>query len=137
MADFEIAYKRTSIFEGGYSNVPDDNGNWTGGRKGSGTLVGTNFGISAPDYAAYIGKVPTVDDMKNMPVSIAKIIYKKKYWAAVHGDEIRNQQIANNLYDMAVNAGIGAAIMLANRKANLPEKTRWDDTLLNAINQTV
>lgn len=137
MADFEIAYNRTAKFEGGYSNVADDNGNWTGGKKGAGSLVGTNYGISAPDYAAYMGKTPTVNDMKNMPISVAKIIYKKKYWTGMRGDEIRNQSIANGIYDMAVNAGIGTAIILAKRSRNIAENTKMDNDFLNLLNQAL
>lgn len=136
MADFEIAYKRTSVFEGGYSNVADDNGNWTGGKKGVGKLVGTNYGISAPDYAAYMGKTPTVNDMVYMPVSVAKKIYKNKYWKGIRGDEIESQQFANNLYDMSVNAGVGTAVILAKRAAKVPENTIMDDNFLEIINQT-
>ena len=135
MADFEKAYSRTSIFEGGYSSIPDDNGNWTGGKKGSGILVGTNYGISAPDYAAYMGKNPSILDMKNMPIEVAKSIYKKKYWAAIRGDEINNQDTANGIYDMAVNGGIGTSIILAKRAANVPENTKMDDAFLNILNQ--
>ena len=136
MADFEIANSRTSIFEGGYSIIPDDNGNWTGGKKGVGILVGTKYGISAPDYAAYLGRVPTASDMKNMTIEVAKKIYYKKYWVAIRGDEINNQDTANGIYDMAVNSGIGTSIILAKRAANVPENTKMDDAFLNTLNQT-
>jgi hypothetical protein len=36
--------------EGGYSNDPDDPGNWTGGKVGVGRLLGTKFGIAAKGY---------------------------------------------------------------------------------------
>ena len=32
MASFEIAYNLTAKNEGGYTDNPDDNGNWTGGK---------------------------------------------------------------------------------------------------------
>ena len=33
--------------EGGLSLDPNDRGNWTGGKKGSGELRGTKYGIAA------------------------------------------------------------------------------------------
>lgn len=138
MADFETAYNRVKQNEGGYSDKEEDNGNWTGGMRGVGILVGTNYGITAPEYAAYIGKVPTVSDMKSMSPETAKFIFKKKYWMGIRGDEIVNQDTANGLIDMAVNAGIGTAIILEKRAARwLPENTVMDDNFLNKINQTV
>lgn len=137
MANFEQAYKRTAVFEGGYAAHPDDNGNWTGGKKGVGVLVGTNYGISAPVYKTYLGRTPSVEDMKNIPVSARRAIYKKHYWDIVRGDEIKNQPIANSLYDMAVNAGPGMAIIQLKRAKKYHEFTpMMTNDFLDVINQT-
>ncbi|RKS00404.1 glycosyl hydrolase 108 family protein [Flavobacterium sp. 102] len=138
MADFEKAFKRTGIFEGGYTDNPDDNGNWTGGKKGVGDLVGTNYGISAPVYMAYIKRKPTVQDIKNMPHAAVKDIYKKTYWSPIRGNEINDQEVANGIYDMAVNSGVGTAIKLAKRAKRIPENkitSKMDDDFLNLLNQ--
>lgn len=126
MADFEIAYQRTARFEGGYTADPDDNGNWTGGAKGKGVLVGTNFGITAPELMSAIKRVPTVSDMKNIPTDLVKKIYRNNYWNPIKGDEINDQNIANELYDSAVNMGVGTAIILSKRALGLPENTVMD-----------
>lgn len=135
MAKFEIAHKITAINEGGYTDEPDDNGNWTGGKKGAGKLIGTKYGISAPVLMAYLVRVPTVNEMKNLTHQVVRSIYKKNYWDSIRGDEIESQEIANGIYDMAVNAGVGTAIILAKRARNLAENTRMDNKFLNQLNQ--
>jgi lysozyme family protein len=135
MANFEIADKLTRISEGGYSDHPEDNGNWTGGDIGKGILIGTRYGISAPVLKTYLGRVPAVSEMKNLSEDIADKIYIKNYWKVIRGDEITNQDIANKIYDMAVTSGPGTAIILAKRARNHPESTKMDDQFLNLLNQ--
>jgi lysozyme family protein len=95
--------------EGGYTNNPNDNGNWTGGKRNVGNLVGTNFGISAPVYGEWIGRTPTVADMKAITKPIALQIYKKNYWDAMRADSINSQSVANILVDHGINAGVSRA----------------------------
>lgn len=134
MADFETAYKRTAKFEGGYQCDPDDNGNWTGGKKYVGVLTGTNFGITAPDLMSHLGRIPSRNDMRNIPIEMVEEIYKKDYWNPINGDKIVNQDIANELYDSAVNMGVGTAILLMHRTNGLPNSTSMTDGLLDKIN---
>lgn len=70
----------TVKYEGGYSNNPNDRGNWTGGHVGIGTLKGTKYGIAAHAY-------PTLD-IKNLTLEDAKSIYEKDYWNKMHGDHL-------------------------------------------------
>lgn len=137
MADFEIAYKRTARNEGGYQNDVDDNGNWTGGKKGIGDLVGTNFGITAPELGAYLHRKATVQDMKSLLPATAKLIFRKNYWNPVWGDKINSQDIANDFYDSAVNTGVGTAIILEKRNKGLEESTSMNQELLNHLNNLV
>jgi lysozyme family protein len=134
MADFKKAYQRTAKIEGGYTNDPDDNGNWTGGKKDVGHLVGTNYGITAPELAAYLGRTPTPAEMKNMPRERAESIFQKNYWDTIRGDEIIDQDEANDLFDMGVNGGVGTAILLAHRANGLADSTRMTNELLNKLN---
>lgn len=134
MADFLTAFNRTAKFEGGYQCDPDDNGNWTGGIKGSGTLIGTNYGISAPVLKSYLDREPLINDMKYMPLPVRNNIYKRSYWNQFRGDEINSQDEANALYDAAVNMGVGTAIKLACRAAGLPEVTHMANEIINALN---
>jgi hypothetical protein len=66
-----------SVFneEGGYSNDKKDTGNYH-----NGVFVGTNHGVSAPILAEYLGRTPTVEDMKALRKEDARGIYKKQYY---------------------------------------------------------
>jgi len=91
-AKFKDAINKTLISEGGYVNDPQDRGGET------------NFGISKRAY-------PDVD-IKNLTVAGAKEIYKRDYWDRVRADEINSQEIANGLFDTAVNMGVRTASKL-------------------------
>jgi len=135
MANFEIADKLTRTSEGGYSDHREDNGNWTGGKIGNGVLIGTKYGISAPVLMTYLGRVPKLSEMKKLSSETVTKIYNKNYWKVIRGDEILNQDISNQIYDMAVTSGPGTAIILAKRVRNHPESTKMDDEFLNLLNQ--
>lgn len=67
-----IAFVRK--WEGGYSDNPDDHGNWTGGRKGHGELKGTKYGVSAASYPQL--------DIRNLTMAEADAIFFRDYWQA-------------------------------------------------------
>ena len=137
MANFEIAHKIVAKHEGGYSNLEWDRGNYIcdyngkgysakgASKKGktakdftcdAGTLkfVGTNWGISAPILATYLGRTPTVADMKNLSNETATKIFKKNYWDRINGDQIKDQDTANILYDSIVQHGEGGTKNIIN-----------------------
>jgi lysozyme family protein len=95
MADFDQAVTKTLIHEGG-SRVTDDP-NDRGGL--------TKYGISQRSY-------PNVD-IRNLTEDEAKGIYKRDYWDRVSADIIIDQQVAENLFDTAVNMGPRTASRLA------------------------
>ena len=86
--------------EGGYQNNPDDNGNWTGGKKGVGQNKGTKFGISAASY-------PDLD-IKNLTREQAVAIYKRDYWDAIGADQLP-ESLRDTAFDAAVNQGAQTA----------------------------
>jgi lysozyme family protein len=106
MADFNQAQEFVKVVEGGYGNDSRDNGNWTGGKVNSGILIGTNHGISAPVLKEWLGRTPSIADMKNLPYSTALQIYKKNYWDALSLSIVENQSLALLIYDGAVNQGV-------------------------------
>lgn len=114
MADFEQAFNLTMKIEGGYQNSKEDNGNYV-----DGVLIGTKYGITAPELKAHLGRMPTVDDMKNLSLETAKGIYKNNYWDVNRLDEVSNQPIANELFDTSVNCGEKTAAMFLQRALNL------------------
>lgn len=91
--------------EGGYQALPGDNGNY----NSLGQLVGTNYGISAKVYENWIGRPPSVADMKAITKDLSIMIYRSWYWDAIGASFINNQSIANLIVDHAVNAGVYAA----------------------------
>lgn len=84
--------------EAGYSDDPQDPGNWTGGKIGVGELKGTKFGIAANTYGHL--------DIKNLTLDHAAQIYIDDFlgplWANKYDDGVAFQ-----LLDFAVNSGFG------------------------------
>ena len=125
--------------EGGYTANPNDNGNWTGGRKGVGKLVGTNKGITAQALAKAKG-VPvssiTAKDIKNITTAEAKSIYTNNYFTAPGIDKLPSDLQANVL-DMAINAGPSRAISLLQEAAGVKADGKiGPDTIKAAQNVT-
>lgn len=110
MAQFEKSQKIVGINEGGYQNDPDDDGNWY-----MGNLIGTNWGIAATTLAGYLGRTPTVADMKSLSRATAEQILKKNYWDANNFGKLENQSVATMLYDGAVNHGVHGMRYLVER----------------------
>lgn len=101
MANFQKAMERLINVEGYVSNHVQDRGGYT------------IFGISEKVYPI------DVSAMKNMSrqeaLKHAEMIYKRDYWDKLRLNEIIDQDIANSIFDMAVNAGIkNASLMIQN-----------------------
>ena len=83
--------------------------------------------------------------MMAMSYDTAKQIYKKNYWAPIMGDDIKNQSIANIIYDTAVNAysqafyGVRQALKNQNVKINGADievkKAFVNSDIINALNK--
>lgn len=110
MAEFEKAQALVALSEGGYQNDPRDSGNYYNGN-----LIGTNWGISAPTLASYLGRDPSVSDMKSLSRKTAEQIYRVNYWDKNNLGQIKNQSIANLLYDGVVNHGSNSMRMLLSK----------------------
>lgn len=78
----------TSV-EGGYSNHASD--------KGSATKYGIIEKVARAN--GYNG------DMKELPIAVAKSIYKKDYYERYNLDKIKNNKIALSIFDWVVNSG--------------------------------
>lgn len=109
MADFLTAYKITAKNEGGYVDDLND----AGGE--------TYCGITRKNFPHWTGWTE-VDQHK--PIKSGTIIpeidllvedfYRNNFWNPVNGNTITDQDLANQVYDMAVNAGVGEALKLMN-----------------------
>mgnify|MGYP002149219617 FL=1 len=101
MASFNTYSGKLLEAEGGYQANPADSGNY----NSLGQLVGTNRGISAPVYEDWIGRPPSVTDMKNISLDTALDIYENNYWNVLGCDEMTSQFVAEIVCDHGVNAG--------------------------------
>ena len=133
MAEFKIAFERTNKFEGFYSNDPKD----TGGE----TLYGISRkkGAPFPEFWALVDKYKKKpgfpNNMKSEPrfKQMIEGWYKNNYWDTVRLDEVRNQNLANQLYDISVNKGAGAAKRFAGQLARVPSN-QVTDVILKRLN---
>lgn len=86
--------------EAGFTENPNDPGNWTGGKVLVGKLKGTKYGISAAAY-------PDLD-IANLTIDQARDIYRRDYWDKISGDKLP-PSIALVVFDGAVNSGFGTS----------------------------
>jgi lysozyme family protein len=84
--------------EGGFTKDPRDRGNWTGGKVGSGKLLGTKYGIAANTFPHL--------DIPNLTKAQAEKIYREQYWNAINGDTLASG-VDLAAFDAAVNSGAG------------------------------
>lgn len=110
MTSFKKAQKIVGISEGGYQDNPRDEGNYY-----KGNLIGTNWGISAPTLAYYLGRIPTKLEMQNLSRETAEQILKTNYWLKNNLDKLNNQSVATLIYDGVVNQGTNAMRFLMNK----------------------
>jgi len=87
-------------YEGGFSNIRSDPGNWTGGKVGSGQLKGTKYGIAANSH-------PNLD-IANLTMEQADAIFKTEYWDTIGGDAMP-MGVDLVSFDVSVNSGSGKA----------------------------
>ena len=107
--------------EGLYSNDKDD----AGGE--------TKFGISKRSY-------PNLD-IKNLSVQKAKQIYKKDFWENQNYKNIKNENLAIKIFDLAVNVGTSRANKLIKRSLRsvnkkVEENGILDDATICLINES-
>ena len=97
---FDEAFDRLIGHEGGYSDNPAD----PGGR----TMWGVTERVARS--WGYTGH------MRDLPRSTAKEIYKALYWDKVRAEEIP-EVVRFDVFDTAVNSGVGQSIKLLQRAA--------------------
>lgn len=110
--NYDEAFARVIGHEGKFQNHYHDRGNWTSGQVGIGELRGTKYGISAMSYPK--------EDIKNLTLERAKEIYHEDFWLRVRGDLLPNA-IAYQLFDAAINHGIGNAIRMLQRAVGVAD----------------
>lgn len=123
MSDFRIAEQLTGINEGGYVNDPNDKGgetyagisrnNWSGWR---GWLIIDGLKETDGVSAALINRKAKAN------VQLVELIwsfYKQNFWDINQLGLIRDQQLANTVYDFGVNSGTARAAKYLQDSVNL------------------
>lgn len=120
MARFEIAHKATSQNEGGYSLNPSDKGAetyrgiarafWPKWQGWQGIDAAKKRLLPPPPYGTreYRNWVAHLNDLLASAPLLQKYVdefYKANFWDAYRLGEIENQEVADWIYDHAVNAG--------------------------------
>lgn len=100
--NYDEALRRLLVHEGGYSNDPGDPGG------------PTKYGITIIDYRKYINPRGTANDVKNMTVDQAKIIYRAHYANPLHFDDLPSG-VDYAVFDYGVNSGISRAAKVLQR----------------------
>lgn len=107
---FDSFFEELIQVEGGYSDNPND----SGGK--------TKYGITEAVARAhgYVGS------MRDLPLSEAKILYKKRYWDVLKLDDVDklSSLIARKLADIAVNMGHNRAGTFLQRSLNVLNRRR-------------
>lgn len=141
MANFEIAHEKTSSIEGGYVNDPTDNGketyrgisrkyfpDWKGweiiDQYKENTTLKRNQYINNPDLDVL------VDDF-----------YKQHFWDSIKLGSINYQELANEMFDTAVNMGLKTSVKFLQEALNLLNKNEksYQDLKVDGIigNRTI
>lgn len=102
MAEFLPAYEAMIRNEGGYKlhTVQGDRGGMTYAG------IARNFHPNWSGWAAIDrGEIPDTE--------LVRQFYRANFWTPIRGDEITSQEVARNVFDFAVNAGVTTSARLA------------------------
>jgi len=112
MMTFDDVFSRLIDHEGGYVNDPRD----PGGE--------TKYGISKRAYPGVNIATLTLDQ--------AKVIYKRDYWDRARCSELPHQ-VAFQVFDTAVNSGIGQSIRFLQRAVGVADDGQVGPLTINAV----
>ena len=141
MAIFNSAFQITMGNEGGYANNPADSGGET--YKGIAKNYWPNWeGWPAVDQAisTHPQKINTTLAANNELQIQVQAFYKQNFWDTISLDHLNGQQLANQLFDTAVNMGVGIATRTLQQAVNniIPGKLTVDGRIgpetLDAVN---
>lgn len=148
MANFQTANAITRKFEGGYHNASGANSADRGGEtfKGIARKIWPNWdGWKLVDEFKTKPNFPKNAESDPVLKQKADAFYKLNFWDSMKLDEIRSQNIANELFDTGVNMGVSTAAKMlqdalnfANRRGRLFPNLAVDGVIgrasLSAIN---
>jgi len=112
MANFILAFRKTVDKEGGYVNDPDDPGGETYkgvARKMQPKWIGWHIIDLLKQQADFPANIDKNGDVREA----VGLLYLSQFWNKILAEEIYNQDVAESIFDFAVNAGVGSAVYLA------------------------
>jgi len=118
MADFNKAFLLILSNEGGYGNDPDDPGGETYkgiARKMNPDWLGwyiIDLLKKQPGFPDTLQSADAIEIKKQLDYEVSSF-YCTHFWIKVNGEKIINQQVAESIFDFAVNAGVAVSISLA------------------------
>lgn len=110
LSSYNAALTRLLKDEGGYTDHPSDPGG------------PTNYGITLADARRYWKGNATAEDVRALPESVARKIYRENYWNALRCDELP-AGVDYAVFDYGVNSGVGRAGKVLRRILKLPDRT--------------
>jgi lysozyme family protein len=113
--NFDAAFHKLLGHEGAYSNHPSDPGGET--MWGVTARVARQHGYTGP--------------MRDLPVSVAKEIYRSSYWAPTRADELP-PLLRYDVFDAAVNSGNGQAVRWLQRALGVADDGRIGPVTIQA-----
>jgi lysozyme family protein len=114
--DFDTAFAQLLEHEGGYSNH--------GADPGGETMWGVTVAVARQN--GYQGP------MKDMPVDVAKAIYRKRFWTPAKCDQLP-PAVRYPMFDAAVNSGLMQAVKWLQRAAKVEDDGVIGDQTLRAV----
>lgn len=123
MADFNISFRKVMQFEGGYSNNPADTGGLT--YRGISRKWNPSWqGFKVIDQLRHEPNFPRNLENNTELQLMVQQFYRLNFWNPLWLDKINSQQVADELFDIAVNMGQAVAAEIAQRSINLMNKNQ-------------
>jgi lysozyme family protein len=118
--DWQKSFELLLKSEGGYVNNPSDPGGMT------------NLGVTKATWENWIGRQSDESEMRSLTADKVEPLYRKKYWDAVRGDELKSG-ISYLCFDFAVNAGVGRSIKTLQAAVGVPVDGGFGPVTMNAV----
>lgn len=123
MSNFKKSIPLVLAHEGGFVNHPKDPGG------------ATNFGITMATLRAWRGHPIAVQDVKDLKIDEAILIYKKNYWDPCRADDLP-AGIDHVVFDAAVNSGVAQSSKWLQRTVGVTEDGIIGPRTLSAVRAT-
>lgn len=134
---FDELFKELVVDEGGYVNDKDDAGGETYLGITRRDHPNAQMWISIDYIKKTFGLTGINARLKAMPEVIKEAggIYRSQYYNPIRLGELNSKKLVQQIFDHAVNAGVGAAIQLAYELVELPKSTKVSDLLINKLKE--